>query len=142
MAVGRIILTALAALRATRFVTSDSLGEWVIVGRAKAWAYRHEAKGQTIDGHAFTAVQVAQMAEASARLGETVPTPPASWGWRSKLVSGLDCPFCVGFWLGAAALLAELVTRRVPVLRGLWSFAAGALALNYVTGHISKRIDG
>lgn len=141
MNIARTVLTVLAAARATRFVTTDSLGEWTIVGRAKVWAYRHEAQAQTIEGIEVSAPKVAQMATQSALLGQVVPTPPASWGWRSKLVSGLDCPFCVGFWIGAAVLLAELVTRRVPVLRGLWSFAAGALALNYVSGHLSKRLD-
>jgi len=141
MTLVRLIMVALTALRVTRFLTSDSLGEWVIVGRAKAWAYRHEAQGQNVEGIALTAVEVAQMATNAARQGETVPTPPPTWGWRSKLVSGLDCPFCVGCWIGGAALLAELVTRRAPLLRGLLTVIAAPLALNYVTGHISKRLD-
>lgn len=138
----RLLLLALAALRVTRFSTSDKLGEWWLVGRAKAWAYRREAQAQVIEGHEFTAPQVAQLATTSAMRGETVPTPPVSWGWRSKLVSGLDCPFCVGFWAGALILLGDVVTRRVPLLRGLWTFALGTLALNYVTGHVSSRLDG
>lgn len=127
----RIILTALAALRLTRFVTSDKLGEWWFVGRVKVWALRREAPEGAI------------VSDGRYQPGDdAMPTPPADWGWRSRLVSGLDCPFCVGFWIGAAVLLAEIVTRRIPVLRGLWSFVAGALALNYVTGHVSSRIDG
>lgn len=142
MTLARIILLTLAALRATRFFTSDKLGEWWVLGRAKAWAYRREAQGQEVSGRQLTAVQVAQLATNSAQRGEPVPTPPPAWGWRSKLVSGLDCPFCVGFWAGVLVLLGDVLTRRVPLLRGLWTFAAGALALNYATGHVSSRLDG
>lgn len=135
MTPARIILAALAALRLTRLTTTDDLGEWLYVARLKRWAARREVPA---DIHDELEKRLAQEIDR----GETVANPPARWGWRSKLVKGLDCPFCVGFWIGAAVLLAELVTRRIPVLRGLWSFAAGALALNYVTGHVSKRIDG
>ena len=132
----RIALAALAALRLTRLVTSDKLGEWTMVGPAKRWAWRYDRPAGLSDAAAKLDPNNYDYAE------ESATTPLASWGWRSKLVSGLDCPFCVGFWIGGVVLLAEIATRRVPVLRGLWSFAAGMLALNYVTGHVSKRIDG
>jgi len=138
----RLLLVVLATLRATRFVTSDHLGEWWLVGPAKNWAYQREARAHEIDGCERTAAEVAQFAASALGRGEALPSPPPSWGWRSKLVKGLDCPFCVGFWIAALALLAEVATRRVPVLRGLWSFVAGVGAINYVTGHVSSRIDG
>jgi hypothetical protein len=126
----RLALVALAALRATRFITSDKLGEWWFVGRAKFWAFRHEAPAGSLRVERYSAGD------------DAMPTPPASWGWRSKLVSGLDCPFCVGFWVVAAALLAEVATRRTRPLRALWTFIAGVAAMNYVTGHVSSRLDG
>lgn len=136
MTLARIILTALAALRLTRFVTSDKLGEWWVAGPLVLWAWRSDEPIGHMNSADIARIRSMDPAEAAP------PMPNAHWGWRSKLVNGLDCPFCVGFWIGAAVLLAELVTRRVPALRGLWSFIAGALALNYVTGHVSKRIDG
>lgn len=126
MTPARILVAALAALRLTRFVTSDFLGEWWIAGPAKRWAWRNGTDG-------YSPSEIAR---------SPAPTPRPENGWRSKLVKGLDCPFCVGFWLGVLVLLAEVVAPRIPVVRPLWRFAAGALALNYVTGHVSARIDG
>ena len=118
-------VAALATARLTRFFTSDKLGEWLIVGRVKRWASQIESP------------------VTPPALGEVdpYPTPEPHWGWRSKLVSGLDCPHCVGFWLGAL-VLAVLPLRRVPVLGALIRFGIGAFALNYAVGHVSSRIDG
>ena len=117
-------VAALATARLTRFFTSDKLGEWLIVGRVKRWASQIESP------------------TTPPALGEVdpYPTPEPRWGWRSKLVSGLDCPYCVGFWLGAL-VLAVLPLRRVPVLGALIRFGIGAFALNYVVAHMSARID-
>jgi hypothetical protein len=76
-------------------------------------------------------------------LGEWwVRRPAARWAaqrpldhWRSKAVSGLECPFCAGFWLGVAVLAAHAVLPR-----GLWRFGVGALALNEVVGHLGARV--
>lgn len=123
--IGRAILLALAAARATRFFTSDTLGEWVAVGPAKRWAFRHEAPV------AFIGID-----------DDPMPTPDARWGWRSKLTKGLDCPFCVGFWLGALLLIGEVTLGRLPVVRHLWNLGVAAFALNYVAGHLSAKMDG
>lgn len=137
MTMFRLALVALAALRVTRFFTSDSLGEWWVAGPAKRWAWRREA---TTDPAVLA--QLEEVFERDLRDGKPQETPSAQYGWRSKLVSGLDCPFCVGFWAGVLVLLGDVVTRRVRPLRGLWTFALGALALNYATGHVSSRLDG
>ena len=123
-------LLLLASVRLTRFVTSDFLGEWTLVGPAKRWAHRHEsgaeAQGQAEDAY---------------RWGQPIPTPEPWQGWRSKLVKGLDCPFCVGFWLGGLVLLGEATLGRSP-LRPLWRFGLTMLGMNYLVGHLSSRIDG
>lgn len=124
----RILLVALAALRLTRLITSDHLGEWYIVGPLKRWAWRRGTVG-------YSPSEIGERVEA-------VPTPPHYGGWRARLVKGLDCPFCVGFWIGALVLFGELLAGRSPRwLRGAWSFGLGALGLNYLVGHVSKRID-
>lgn len=119
------ILVILGTLRLTRFVTEDWLGHWWIVQPARRWAVF------------------------GTRLYHTLPESiDAEWAeneprtWRQKLVKGLDCPFCVGFWLGAAVLLSLAIARAVPPLLPLWRFAMAALSLNYITGHVSSRIDG
>ena len=119
-------VAALATARLTRFFTSDKLGEWLIVGRVKRWAAQIESP------------------VTPPALGEVdpYPTPEPRWGWRSKLVSGLDCPYCVGMWIGLLVLIGQTIAPRIPVVRTLWKFTIGALALNYLVGHVSSRIDG
>lgn len=118
-----LVVLVLATLRATRFVTTDWLGEWTIVRPLKRWAIlgdHREGRGP-VEG-----------SDHEVDLHEG--------GWRSKLVSGLDCPFCVGFWIGAL-MLAVLPLSKVPGVGRLVRYAASALALNYITGHISARLD-
>src|SRR5690606_39896638 len=62
-------------------------------------------------------------------------------GWRSKLVSGLDCPFCVGTWVGFAAIGSYLIARRRPAPLAVWRFLAAGLGMNYMVGHVCSRID-
>ncbi len=127
MNLSRLALVAIATARLTRFITTDHLGEWYIVGPLKRWAWRKSGVG-------YTPSEIGERVEA-------VPTPPHYGGWRARLVKGLDCPFCVGFWIGALVLLGEVVTRRWRPLRAVWTFALGALGLNYAVGHVSSRID-
>lgn len=119
-------LVILAAARLTRFVTSDTLGEWMFVGKAKRWAWRVESPAGEPEMFGVP---------------DPYPTPEAKWGWRSKLVHGLDCPFCVGFWIGGLVLLGEVTIGRSP-LRPLWRFGLTMLGMNYLVGHLSSRIDG
>lgn len=137
MSAARIVLVALASARATRFVTSDWLGEWTIGVRAKRWANYHEAPAFGSLG----ALPIAVREEQEMRLNS--PVEPDN-GWRSKLVHGLDCPFCVGFWIGGLVLAGEALTRLTPlrVLRPAWTFLLAMAGLNYVVGHVSSRIDG
>lgn len=130
-------VAALATARLTRFFTSDKLGEWLIVGRVKRWAARREVP-------ADLAADLERRFEEEVSQGRAVASPPARWGWRSKLVSGLDCAACIGFWLGALVLLGEVIvkTRAFRWVRPIWRFALGAFALNYVVFHVSSRIDG
>lgn len=121
-------LTAGAALRVTRFATTDVLGGWVLADPLKRWADRLEP-GQPF-GYA---------------------APPSAP--RHRAVSALDCPFCVGtqatIAIGAAlALTSRRAPRRPgsplhrtsPLGRALRAGAA-MLGAAYVVGHVSHRID-
>jgi hypothetical protein len=114
-----LVLAVLATLRLTRLVTTDKLGDWWIVVPAKRWANETENPASPFPDDA---------------------TDPSK-GWRSKLVSGIECPFCVGFWIGAGVLLSLAIARAVPPLLPVWRFATGALGLNYLTGHIGAKLD-
>ncbi|QHB37144.1 hypothetical protein QDA03_gp09 [Microbacterium phage Terij] len=149
-------LALLAALRATRFVTQDWLGEWTLVGPAKRWAapYENVAIG-------FSKAEWEARHEGERARGQEVAydlydgTMTTNWerGWeawygiagplskQARLVKGLDCPFCVGFWLTGAAVLAAAAANRGPRRRATFQVLAGAFGANYLTGHISKRLD-
>lgn len=118
-------LTAGAALRVTRFATTDVLGGWVLADPAKRWAAENDPDGPHPFGYA-----------APAR------------AWRHRLVSALDCPFCVGtqatLAIGAALALTShrsgRLSRTSPIGRALRTGAA-TLGAAYVVGHVSHRID-
>ena len=134
MNLSRLALVAIATARLTRFVTTDHLGEWTIVGPLKRWSARREVPDHIRD-------ELERRLQREREREEPTANPPHGWGWRSKLVKGLDCPFCVGFWIGVLVLLGEVMTRRWRPLRAVWTFALGALGLNYAVGHVSSRID-
>lgn len=117
-------LTAGAALRVTRFATTDVLGGWVLADPLKRWAEKHEP------GQPF-----GYLAPASAPL--------------HRLVSALDCPFCVGTQatIAIGAALAATSSRapgrrsRHSALGRLVRAACATLGAAYVVGHVSHRID-
>lgn len=138
----RIGLLTLATLRATRFITSDWLGEWALVSKARAWAARHEETARR-------ALYEEMRADIAPR-----PLPPYDhWApaddedghrsWQAKLVKGLDCGYCWGYWAGVLILAGELATRTRPLrwTRPLWNAFLATFALNYVVGHIWEKLD-
>jgi len=61
---------------------------------------------------------------------------PEGETWVGKAHSGLDCTFCVGYWIGAGVALAYLPKRTRP----LWRFVTATLTLNEVSGHLGARL--
>lgn len=124
-------LTAGAALRVTRFATTDVLGGWVLSDPLHRWASRREP------GQPF---------------GYTAPASAP----LHRLVSALDCPFCVGTQaaLVIGAALAATSSRTAPShgplrphrhrrsgLGRALRYGAASLAAAYVVGHVSHRLD-
>ena len=134
-------LAAGAALRITRFATTDTLGGWVLADPLKRWAERRDPR----PAHA------SPTSPASHPFGYAAP-PEA---WRHRLVSALDCPYCVGTQatLAIAAVLAALPASpsHRPAVRTagrlarttgrLARIACAALAASYLVGHVSYRLD-
>ena len=119
LAVDSLLLTG-AALRVTRFATTDVLGGWALSDPLHRWASEKEP------GQPFGYL-----------------APPEAW--RHRLVSALDCPFCVGTQAslvigGVLALTSSRARRRSPLGRALRA-AAASLTAAYVVGHISHRLD-
>ena len=113
-------LTAGAALRVTRFATTDVLGGWVLSDPLHRLADRLEP------GQPF-----GYLAPASAPL--------------HRAVSALDCPFCVGtqatIAVGAALALTSSPARRRSRAGRLVRAACATLGAAYVVGHVSHRVD-
>lgn len=59
----------------------------------------------------------------------------------AKYVEGLVCPFCVGFWIGCAALIVLALVGGPGHAPEWWRWVTGAFALNYVVGHVASRLD-
>ena len=124
LAVDALLLTG-AALRVTRFATTDVLGGWVLADPLHRLADRLEP------GQPF-----GYLAPPSAPL--------------HRLVSALDCPFCVGTQaaLAIGASLAATSSPSPTARHGrrsrpgrLIRSACAALSAAYVVGHVSHRID-
>ena len=120
-------LTVGAALRVTRFATTDVLGGWALSDPLHRLADRLEPGG----------LPFGYLAPPSAPL--------------HRLVSALDCPFCVGtqatIVIGAALAMTSRRTlpsgrhsRTSPLGRAL-RYGAAALGAAYAVGHVSHRID-
>lgn len=116
-------LTVGAALRVTRFATTDVLGGWVLSDPLHRLADRLEP---STPPHPF-----GYLAPASAPL--------------HRLVSALDCPFCVGtqaaLVIGLGMALTSSRARRRSGLGPALRAASASLAAAYVVGHVSHRLD-
>jgi hypothetical protein len=107
-----LLILILATARLTRLVIVDELGMWAL----RAPLYR-AAGFDPLNGE-----------------------EPATL--RAKAVTGLTCPFCVGFWLGLTLLVPLVLTGGPGHAAPAWEAAAGAFALNYLAGHLSAWADG
>lgn len=134
---GTVALAVAAAARISRLVTTDKLGDWAIVQPAKRWAAEREPHmWHRAEEDSPLEPLSGEVLERAAR--EHFPGKPQ---WRTKLVQGLECPFCWGFWASAGVTVALAATRGRPAARRLWETGAGVLGLSYVVGHLSSRID-
>lgn len=117
------LLTAGAALRVTRFATTDVLGGWALSDPLHRLAERLEPSSPP---HPF-----GYLAPPSAPL--------------HRLVSALDCPFCVGtqaaLVIGLGMALTSSRARRRSGLGLALRAASASLAAAYVVGHVSHRLD-
>lgn len=79
-----------------------------------------------------------------------IAEPAQEWATRRKTVEarkrairyvgGLECPFCVGFWLAGLALLTLLLAGGPGEAADAWRWLAGWFTLNYVAAHIGARL--
>jgi hypothetical protein len=58
-----------------------------------------------------------------------------------RYVEGLECPYCVGFWIAVATTVSLLLVGGPGEANDVWRWVAAAFTLNYVVAHISSRLD-
>jgi len=128
-------LVILASLRLTRLITTDWLGEWLIVAPIKRWAWRFEGPELQRRSEALPRAATLEL------VTEYDPSDPFTW--QAKFAKGLDCPFCVGYWVGSAVLVitTAAVLYGAEALVVAWGVLLGTFALNYLVGHVSNKID-
>lgn len=104
-------LVLLGAARLTRFVVRDDLAKWWI----------HEPIDRAMDAYAEREMW------AAANVGQE---PREPWWWKYR--SGLNCPWCVGFWISLGAVAA--MRWRIPGVR----LGMAGLAVNYLATHAGE----
>lgn len=112
-------------LRLTRLVVTDDLGEWWVRVPVQRWLVADPHREPMTYGGGE---------------GTVVTTYPRQEKW-GKYAEGLECPFCVGYWIGTGVLLSYYLARSSPRTLAAWRFLAGSLTLNYATAHLSSRAD-
>lgn len=128
VAIADAVLAAGAAARLTRFVVVEDLGGWLIREPAQRWADRPcpACQGPT------TRETVNMVCQTCGR--DYLQDHPTSR--RHKLVSGLDCPFCVGTWLHIAAQASTALLPASGRLRSVWRVVAAGLTASYLLAHL------
>lgn len=113
-----LLLALGLCLRLTRLVVNDDISLWWVRHPAQQWAMSHDS------------------------LPSASPYSDPEWvpRWRSKLVLGLSCPWCVGFWIGCLVLLSLYVAGGPGHVWELWRWVAGAFTLNWIAAHIGPRL--
>lgn len=108
-----VVLAVLASARLTRFVVRDDLAKWWI----------KDPIDRAMDEYA-----AGELLEADQQGRE----PVEPWWWKYR--SGLDCPWCVGFWVSLG--VAGVAGMRYPPIR----LGLAGMAINYLTVHAGERL--
>lgn len=138
-----IALTFGLYLRLTRLVVRDDLGQWYIVNPVQRWADPVAALVE--DGRALASRRDDLIAQGVDPQALTTPISPMydpepGTGWRSKIAAGIDCPWCVGFWIGCATLASLYLAGGPGDAVDAWRWVAGAFSMNYLGAHLGTRL--
>lgn len=75
-----------------------------------------------------------------------VKEPVRRWAMRRKdptkaldYADGLDCPFCVGFWIAGLTLLSLFLVGGPGEAHDVWRWVSAWFALNWVAAHLGAR---
>ena len=140
-----------AIIRMSRFFTTDTLGQWLFVDPAIRWAMRHETRkrdqlGEYLEKLITEDERDGENWQSEVEHVQDLIHEEEALSWQARLVSGLRCPFCVGFHLAWIIPTLTLAVFAVPALAGswvstVWLIVLLALTMNYILAHVSARLD-
>lgn len=142
-----------ATMKLTHVVTNSDLGQWWVKDPLDAWVHGH-GKDEDACEHVDPVLPQAEREERQRLLDEGHDRVyvdrlfvASCKGGRMKFhryLVGLECPHCVGFWVGVAVAGSYVVARRGKRSLAAWRFVAATLSLNIVsvaTGDVVKYWD-
>lgn len=102
----------------------------------------------------FIALDLLLLVLATARVTRLITTDSIGQWWlyaplykrvktqkQMKYLEGLQCPYCVGFWVGVGALLTLWLAGGPGHAAEWWRWLTAAFALNYLIGYVSSKLD-
>lgn len=129
------------ALRLTRFIVVDDLGRWTIKG-----PYQRHASHIEVEAMNREASRINHAANEDHRRRLMNRHADAVSGDRpyttaQKISHGLECPYCVGTWVGIGTFaLAALASRNTTSKRVFTTLASG-LTASFLTGAIINHME-
>lgn len=123
-----------ATMRLTRAVVTDDIGDWWVRQPITAYFQRrhHDRMGEVTEGTPCPGHRCSHLYEQECG--------PNCWP-MGRYLSGLDCPYCVGFWIGAGVMASHALARAIgPKALSAWRFGAGALTLNQVAARLNVAV--
>lgn len=127
-----------ATMRVTRLITNDTLGQWWVKDPIDAWFHADPAKErheQDVIDHEDA------VRHHGIRLPSPVPPGPPRRQSYHRYLAALECPHCVGYWVGVAATASYLVARKNRRSLAVWRTVAATLSLNTVAVAAGDAID-
>ena len=138
-----IVLVILSATRLTRFIVDDTLGHWLIRGPLERW-------GTYLDAHAakecYKKISEAEDigAPLSPRVEIRLRRRLEKWAAdepitiRAKAISGLACPWCVGFWISLILVILSFWLLMLHYWALPLIILMSALSCSYVVGMLLR----
>lgn len=133
-----LLLAAGFTARLTRFVITDDLGRWWIRDPIDAWFHK-PASVKLADGSKVAADQVTTVGGWGSPSPEVWPPVRRRMRWH-RYLSGLVCPFCIGWWLALAVLTSLMLVGGPGDAATWWRFVAGVFTLNWIVAHVGVRL--
>lgn len=138
-----IVLVILSATRLTRFIVDDTLGYWLIRGPLERWS-------TYLDAHAakecYKKISEAEDSDNSLPPRVEIRLRRLLEKWasdepitvRAKAISGLACPWCVGFWISLTLVILSFWLLMLHYWALPLIIVMSALSCSYVVGMLLR----